>query len=159
MYDNEEIAQMLAVHRPDRYVAGALEWADPVLDAIADSISAGEAKERTALAVVRDVERTATRRGNGLLKHYKSNLQGAFDFGGWMTSAVEASRQPVAVGKERVCFEDLTAEDLRQFALDERIAATQDYSARLASCDGAERLADDLNACGARTIRDLLVKS
>jgi hypothetical protein len=147
-YDTAEVADMVARCRPDRYHAGDIDWAAAVVDAIADSIPAAVAQQRTAEQIVRGVERTATRRTNKLMREVLT--AGALPLD-WM----DCADWPMAVAEERVCLRAMTAEDLRRFADDEEEAASKDFAARLDAVKGARLLADEIDDQGCRTVGDL----
>jgi hypothetical protein len=147
-YTTAETAELLANVRPDRYTAGDISWADEVIDLVADSIDAQEAKQRTAEQIVRGVEQAATRRANTVMR--AAALHGALPLD-WMDSA----SWPMSVGGHRVCLRALTADDLRQFAADEGTAASKDYAARLDAVKGARALAILLDDHRCPTVLDL----
>jgi hypothetical protein len=137
--DRRDLLADLAAVRPDRYTAGDISWASDVIDDYADSMSVAEAKTRAAVDEVKNLEANATRKANRLLRHYGTNGELPL---GWF----EMARWPVSVGDFRVCLEEMTPEDFREFARNEEVAANSDHSARLAAVKGARDLADIIEA-------------
>ncbi len=133
--DRHDALLALAAIRPDRYKRGDISWADPVIDDIADMMTATEARQVAAIDIVKNLERRATKNSNRLLRTIGSSGQLPSD---WLDMA----RWPITVGEFRVCFEDLTPFDLRQFASEEEHRANKDHTARLDAVKGARELAD-----------------
>ena len=102
---------------------------------IADMMTATEARQVAAIDIVKNLERRATKNSNRLLRTIGSSGQLPSD---WLDMA----RWPITVGEFRVCFEDLTPFDLRQFASEEEHRANKDHTARLDAVKGARELAD-----------------
>lgn len=143
-YKSTEIADMLAQVRPDRYEAGDIGWAQPVIDIVADNLDGRDARFRTAETVVQSIEKSATRRTNRLLREITKT--GVFPLD-W----IDSKSWPLTVGNGRVVLSALTSADLRQFADEEEERADKDHKARLDAVKGARILADIIDTHGCRT--------
>lgn len=146
--DLHEIDLILMADRPDRYERTDTSWMDNAIDARRQQLSADEARTRAAVADVKGREKTHVRNGNRVLRHYSGDGIRPMD---WM----EQGRLPITIGNWRVCLEDCTADDFRQFDHDERPRAESDYEARIAACDGALGLAELIEEWGASTLGDV----
>ena len=143
-----DVAERLALVRPDRYVAGSSrDWAAEVVAEVARDIDQFEARRMAAEQIVAQVEGAATRAANLLMRQIHNT--GALPLDWW-----DRARWPLSVGDDRVCFEALTPEDVNSFAIEEE-RATADYSARLDAVEGARLLSELLRKSGAHTVRDL----
>lgn len=143
--DLYEIDLILMADRPDRYERIDASWMDNAIDARRQQLSADEARTRAAMADVKAREKVHVRNGNRMLRHYSDAGVRPLD---WM----ELARLPITIGNWRVCLEDCTADDFRQFDHDERPRAESDYEARIAACDGALGLAELIEKSGASTL-------
>jgi hypothetical protein len=140
----ELIDQRLAEMRPDRYeTAGGDEWLDLIADEVADFIPEAEARQLHASKLVRDRERRKTSKTNDLLREVYRTGQAPL---AWF----DVLHTPLAVGKERVALRAATSKDFRTFATEERKRAANDFSARNDACEGAELIADQMDAHGWR---------
>ncbi len=134
--DSDELNGWLSQYRPKRYhPTQDKAWMENVTKKVMAKIPAAKAVRISAEKIVRDAENKATRKGNDLFRL-------SLELGGLPLDP--AGDLPVAVKpkKERVQLRWLTPSDLRQFANNERRAASHDFTVRNASCDGAEMLAD-----------------
>lgn len=142
------IDQLLDQARPDRYDARDKSWLDPIIAEVAHLIPTGEAKAIAAADKVRWRETSATRTANAFLREIGSTGQMPLD---WM----DLGRRPVAWDEHRVCLVECSPADFRDWAVVERRRAANDFAARNAACEGAEWLADKLDADGRRRLGDL----
>lgn len=133
---NEEIDAALDGLRPDRYNVDDHAWRAPVVKLVAGRITQAQARQLAAERIVSQRESGATRSVNRLLR--KIALERQFPIEG---SADDLRRRPMSVGAERVCLAMAGPDDFRQWAIDERRDAAQDFSARSSACDGAEWVA------------------
>lgn len=141
------IDELLAERRPDRYeVQGGDEWLDDIADEIEGLIP--NAREIAARMLVRRRETQKTRSTNRLLREIHES--GAFPLD-WF----DLLNLPIVVGKERVALRAATAEDFRQFATEERRRAANDFAARNSACEGAEWIAEFMEANGHKNGRTI----
>lgn len=131
---------LLAERRPDRYEPeGGDEWLDSITAEIAVEIDPDEAVWELARREVKTREGEKTKSANRLLREIGETKQLPLD---WL----DQLHLPIAVGKERVALRAATPADLRLFANEERRRAASDFTARNATCEGAEWLADHLES-------------
>lgn len=131
---------LLAERRPDRYEPdGGDEWLDSIISEVAAEITVDEARWLLARHEVKQREGEKTKGANRLLREIGETKQLPLD---WF----ENLHLPIAVGKERVALRAATPLDLRNFANEERRRAASDFTARNATCEGAEWLADHLES-------------
>lgn len=149
---NAEIDALLDQHRPDRYAASDHRWRDPVIAAIAGRIPARQAAQVAAERLVADREGRSTRSANEMLRKIGMERQWPLP-----EMADDLGDRPISVGDQRVCLRAATAVDLRSWAIDERRDAARDFAARSAACDGAEWLADEMDARKITAFGDLYV--
>lgn len=140
---NAEIDALLDRARPDRYDVDDHAWRDPVVAAIATRIPPRQAAQVAAERLVADREGRATRSANELLRRVGKERQWPLP-----DMADDLADRPISVGSERVCLRAATSLDLRTWAIDERRDAAQEFAARSMACDGAEWLADEMDAKG-----------
>ena len=153
----KQIDSLLYSERPDRYdVRGSedtdvdAEWLDVVADKIAADLDIEDVLRHFSRNLVRQREGQATKSANRILRQFA--LDGQLMLGWW-----EQERQPVAIitrtqrpgsdpeiREERVALGALRPEDLLAFANEERVRAGRDFSARNATCDGAELMAEQM---------------
>lgn len=127
---------LLAERRPDRYEPeGGDEWLDSIIGEVAAEITVDEARWLLARHEVKTREGEKTKSANRLLREIGETHQLPLD---WL----ESLHLPIAVGKERVALRAASPRDLRDFAAEERRRAASDFTARNATCEGAEWLAD-----------------
>lgn len=143
----ELIDGLLDQHRPERYDAGDTAWRQPVYGAIATRVTIGEARTIAASYLVDQREGQATKQANALLRSVGLSKQWPLD---WM----DVGRRPISVGGERVRLDAARADDFRQFEVEERRRAAADFVARNQACDGAQWLADEMDAHGWTTFTD-----
>lgn len=147
---NGFVDEMLNEHRPrGLYEAKDHGWRQPVYDAVASLIPAAETRRIAAEQIVDRRETTATRLANNLLRQIGSSGQVPLD---WL----DVAAHPISVGDNRVRLADAEAADFRQWAIDERRDASQDFTARSMSCDGAEIVAAAMDANGWARFGDAL---
>lgn len=141
----------LIEHRPDRYEVGDTSWREPVYAQIAALIPEREAKLVAAKQFIDQREGMATRQANQRLRDIGRT-------GNWPDSWDDEldGHHPIAVGDVRVCLRAATADDLRSWAIDERRRASQDFAARVLACDGAEWVADQMDASGWPTLGEAI---
>lgn len=147
-FTGEEIADMLARTRPDRYDRGDLSWAEAIIELVAERLDGRSARIRTAEQIVRGSEKGATRRTNAFMRDVVDTGTLPLD---WMDRA----SWPLSVAETRVCLRALTSSDLRQFADIEESSAEKDYASRIAAVKGARQLADLLDEHRCPQVRDL----
>jgi hypothetical protein len=161
--------------RPSRYVVSdsggdgefespecddGVEWMDRVAERVHGLIPDGEAKRRFARREVGMIETANLRRGNKYLRDLGANSQLDLGLLGCMSYPVSVCHRIVKEGERsqtrvvRVRIESLTSSDLRVFAESERRRAAKDFAVRNETCEAAERLADEVDECGARTVRE-----
>lgn len=146
---NHHIDLMLDQCRPDRYDVGDNTWRLQVYADVEARLPVRRAIAIAAQQIVDQREGIATRVANGLLRKIGETKQWPFD---WM----DAAERPLSIGRERVKLTAATAEDLQQWAIDERRDAAQDFAARSAACDGAEWAAKNMATAGLLTIGDVI---
>ena len=144
---NADIDAMLDEARPDRYDLGDNSWRADTYAEVAEAMPAAEARRLAACQLVDQREGIATRAANALLREIGRTQQ-------WPMHWFDVARRTISVGPERVCLAVATTVDLRQWAIDERREAAQDFSARSAACDGAEWAADCMDAGGHTTFAE-----
>lgn len=134
------IDRLLAERRPDRYEPeGGDGWLDSITAEVAAEISIDEARWLLAHHEVKVREGEKTKSANRLLREIGDTKQFPLD---WLDSL----HLPIAVGKERIALRAASPKDLRDFARDERRRAASDFTARNATCEGAEWLADQIES-------------
>lgn len=141
------IDSLLDQHRPDRYDVGDTSWREPVYSQIATRVTIGEARQIAASYLVDQREGQATKQANALLRSVGQTKQWPLD---WM----DVGRRPIAVGSARVRLDAARSEDFRQFEVEERRRAAADFMSRNQTCDGAQWLADEMDAHGWVTFTD-----
>jgi len=141
------IDAMLDEHRPERYDVGDKTWRQTIYAEVGPLIPPAEARQIAASQLVDQRERIATRGANELLRQIGRTKQWPLD---WMEQGV----RPISVGSTRVRLGDASVGDLRDWAIDERRVAAQDFAARSFACDGAEWCAEQMQAHGWLTFGD-----
>ena len=143
-----EIRQLLDQHRPERYESTDKSWMEPVVEIVAQSLSAQEARFIAADHKVHSEEATATRPVKRILRDFANGVA--------RLEWLDVMHWPVAIdGKTRVQVGKMTADDWRAWANQERRQAMDDMAARHAACEGAERVAEMMLASGAATTGDI----
>ena len=144
-----DINVLLDHYRPDRYDPNDHSWMDPVIDIVADHMSEYEARQIASSHKVSNKEAVATRQTNRLLRAIASSGELPME---WLGSMA----WPLAVDDDlRVSLRAATADDFRLFAQRERRAASLDFTARNASCEGALVIAEAMDTSGATVAADL----
>lgn len=132
---NDDIREMLAHHRPDRYKAGSITWAAPVVELVAGSLNEATARRRSAEQIVKGIEDASTRSTNKFMRKVLEAGALPLDWQMW-------ADQPLSVGTDRVCIRSVTPDDLDESANIEERKADSDYEARIATVNGARLLRD-----------------
>jgi hypothetical protein len=145
---NAFIQQRLDEERPARYDSADKAWMDPVVADVAALIPQRQAQDIAATSYVHGWETRSTRSVNKMLREI--GRTGAQPLG-WL----DIARRPIAWANHRVRLDECHAGDYRDWAAAERRASANDFAARNDSCEGAERIADLLDAAGANTIGDI----
>jgi hypothetical protein len=182
----KRIEQLLHERRPDRYTirnswegandvapfpdvsalldpdaapeGAATAWLDKIAKEVADDVPELEARQLYASQIVRQMEGSATKRANALLRKIGQSGQLIIGWWGNEDDPVAVITRKVVDGKmrvkeERVALRSMYHRDFRDFALEERKRASKDFSARNDTCVGAELIADRMEAAGATTFR------
>lgn len=179
---NPEIDRLLAERRPDRFVVGdsdepeatdeaiGSKWLDEIARDIEARVDPGELRRfvlSDMRARVRAREGVALKSVNSLLRQYDRSGQ-------WPLFAINEpavnghllnlplgvvtrshhSGEHQKVVREHVAFRAVMPDDLRKFAQEERRRTANESAARYESCNGAERLADEMDIAGAVTFGD-----
>jgi hypothetical protein len=142
------IDMLLDQHRPARYDSADKSWMAPIEAEIASMIPEQSARAVAARDKVRRREEMATRSVNRLLRDIGRTGQPPLD---WM----DLAPRPIAWDEHRVRLDECLPADFREWAAVERRRAANDFSARNDACEGAEWIADKLDANGARRIGEL----
>lgn len=149
MNRNELIDERLDALRPDRYQPGeGADWLAPIIEEVASTYTADEARIRIAADVVMQRETVAMKRTNRVLRDMLKSGQFPID---WM----DIHRWPLGCGEWRVALGSCRTVDLREFATVERRRAAKDFATRNESCEGAEWLADLVADKGLLVVDDL----
>ncbi len=139
----EQLQTLLDLHRPDRYDPTDRSWQAPIVDLVAEELTAAEARAIAADRIVSRAEAEATKRTNRLLREIASS-------GEWPLGWLDALSWPLAVHDgERVALRAATPDDLANFANRERRSAANDFAQRNLTCEGALLLAERMTAQGA----------
>jgi hypothetical protein len=149
---NGHIDLLLARYRPDRYDAADKTWRDPVYAEISTLIPAAQAKAVAAQQIVDQRETQATKKANRLLRKIGQDKQWPLD---WM----DCGDMPISVGGQRICLRAAQAQDLVQWAIDERRDAVLDLTARHQACEGAEWLAQAMRDENLTTVGDAIART
>lgn len=149
---NEEIGRFidreLDLIRPERYDPRETSWRDPVVAEVERLIPDLEAKAIAARELVGRREGRATRVVTEHLREIHRTRQPPLD---WM----DHGPRPLALDGERVRLDAAGAADFRDWATTERKRNAQQFTARNDACEGADWIADQLDAAGAATLGDL----
>lgn len=150
--EHESLRQKLDDLRPDEYKSGNLDWAQEVVDDLAQLYDENPTAQRRANldhaeATVKSWDERATRRSNGLLREIKRTGQLPLD---WM----DYGSLPLSIDKVKHRLGSITANHLESWELAERRRASDDFAARNDACDGARILAEWLTVSGG-TFSDL----
>lgn len=164
----KKIRKRLTERRPDRYNIRASEtdadedeenddtgseWLDEVADEFADEVPAEHASQLYARKLVGQIEGSATRSANSLLRKMAQTGQ-------LLISWMDYAREPIAISweeerdgrpfvrEERVALGAATAGDLERWELVERRRAAKDAARRNEACDGAQIIAAAIRAGG-----------
>lgn len=144
---NQLIDDLLDMHRPERYATGDRLWRAPVYADIEQRVTISEARRVAARQMVDQREGAATRQANDLLREIGRTQQ-------WPLAWLDVARHPIAVDEQRIRLDVATAKDFREWELDERRRAANEFTARNAACDGARWVADQLDVNGWLTFAD-----
>lgn len=138
---NEQIDALLDQYRPDRYERHDASWRSPVVQAVALRIPVTRAQQVAAEKIVGDREGQATKSVNRLLRRINEERQ-------WPLPefALDIMARPLSINDERVRLGAAASEDFVAWAIAERRAASQEATARFSACDGAEWIAEQMNA-------------
>lgn len=142
------IDQALDLARPDRYSSREKSWLDAVITGFEPVIPPMEARRIAARELVHRREEMACRAANRLLRDIAEHGQPPLD---WM----DLARRPLAWDQHRVCLEECTPSDFRDWADVEESRAKGDYDTRMASVDAARWLADQMDVTAAQHITEL----
>ncbi len=130
----DQIRVAIYERRPDRYTPGGDDsWLDDIAEEFAPQIAASDAQRRAARSIVGDLEGNATRSTNRILR--ETLTQPPLDWEFFRNS-------PLAVGNERVAIRACTAQDFRQFAVEEQARADADYRVREQTVKAAVAIAE-----------------
>lgn len=146
---NEQIDAMLDNRRPDRYSVDDHDWRAPVVKVVAERMPIRQAQQIAAERVVSDREGRATRSVNAMLRRVAAEKQWPLP-----EMADDLMRRPMSIGTERVCLAAAEPVDFKQWAVDERRDAAQDFTARSQACDGAEWIAEAMTERGLARFAD-----
>ncbi len=174
----KEIDVLLKQRRPDRYImsertseAGELPnldtlmdpdaednssaWLDQVAADIDHLIPDAQARRLLARRLVGRQEGNQVQRSHRLLRKIKETGQLVMGWWGSEDEPVAVVTRTLRRGKpdlvrtEHVALRAMTSRDFRAFALEERRAAGRAFTARNATCEGAEWIADSMDRAGA----------
>lgn len=175
----KEIDRLLAERRPDRYTVSdtiadddeevsdteveetgdETDWLDSIADEVAHMVPDAEVRKLYARKVVGQQEGKATSRANRLLRKIHRTGQMVLDWWGVEDDPVAVITRVTEPGQrprrkdERVALRAMTPRDFRDFAMEERKRAADDFSARNDTCSGAERVADWMTEAGYTNFR------
>lgn len=175
------IDRLLKQRRPDRLVMGGDDPDDPEAPTVDDDlfgriasdleaeVTTGELRRELLDSLNRRVrlrEGTQMRSVNNLFRTYFRDGQwplpglGLHETPEWahlplgVISRHHEPGQPAKVVNEHVALRAVTAYDLRTFAVEERRRAARDFASREDACQGAERIASEMDDRGCVTMTD-----
>lgn len=142
------IDHRLDEERPDRYDSSDKTWMATVDADVAPLVPVADARLIAARQLVQARETRATKAVNRLLREVGRTGQPPL---GWF----DLARRPIAWDAHRVRLDECLSGDFRDWAAYERRAAANEFTARNDACEGAERIADELDAAGARVVSEI----